>query len=39
MNNLLNDYYDVRLKEDRLARLSEFDQFSFHKLDMTSLQY
>jgi len=31
----LNDYYDVRLKGDRLARLREFDGFSFHKLDMT----
>lgn len=31
----LNDYYDVRLKEDRLARLCEFDRFSFHKLDTT----
>lgn len=31
----LNDYYDVRLKEDRLARLREFDGFSFRKLDMT----
>lgn len=31
----LNDYYDVRLKKDRLARLSEFDGFTFHKLDMT----
>lgn len=31
----LNDYYDVRLKEDRLAQLSAFDNFSFLKLDMT----
>lgn len=31
----LNNYYDVRLKEDRLARLREFDRFSFHKLDIT----
>lgn len=31
----LNDYYDVRLKEDRLALLRQFDGFSFHKLDMT----
>ena len=31
----LNDYYDVRLKEDRLAQLSPFDNFSFLKLDMT----
>lgn len=31
----LNDYYDVRLKKDRLAQLRQFDNFSFHKLDMT----
>lgn len=31
----LNDYYDVRLKEDRLARLRQFERFSFHKLDIT----
>lgn len=30
----LNDYYDVRLKEDRLARLSAFDKFTFLKLDI-----
>lgn len=30
----LNDYYDVRLKEDRLAQLSAYDNFSFLKLDM-----
>ncbi len=31
----LNDYYDVQLKNDRLAQLSPFDRFSFVKLDMT----
>ncbi len=31
----LNDYYDVQLKNDRLAQLSPFDRFSFFKLDMT----
>ena len=31
----LNDYYDVRLKEDRLAQLRQFGKFSFHKLDIT----
>jgi len=30
----LNDYYDVRLKEDRLARLTPHAGFSFHKLDV-----
>lgn len=31
----LNDYYDVRLKEDRLKKLKEFANFSFQKLDLT----
>jgi UDP-glucuronate 4-epimerase len=31
----LNDYYDVQLKQDRVAQLSAFEKFSFHKLDMT----
>ena len=30
----LNDYYDVRLKEHRLARLSSRDGFEFLKLDI-----
>jgi UDP-glucuronate 4-epimerase len=30
----LNDYYDVRLKEARLAELRAFSGFSFAKLDM-----
>src|SRR5215475_1051209 len=30
----LNDYYDVRLKEDRLARLLPHDRFSFVKMDI-----
>lgn len=31
----LNDYYDVRLKENRLAQLKSFEKFSFFKLDIT----
>lgn len=31
----LNDYYDVRLKRDRLAQLSAFSSFSFQALDIT----
>lgn len=31
----VNDYYDVRLKEDRLALLKEQTQFSFHRLDLS----
>ena len=31
----LNDYYDVRLKEDRLKRLYDYGGFSFHKVDIT----
>ena len=30
----LNDYYSVRLKEDRLARLLSDPGFSFHRLDL-----
>ncbi|MGH1462423.1 MAG: NAD-dependent epimerase [Neptuniibacter sp.] len=30
----LNDYYDVRLKNARLDRLTEYPNFSFHKLDV-----
>lgn len=30
----LNDYYDVRLKVDRLQRLESHDAFQFHKLDI-----
>jgi UDP-glucuronate 4-epimerase len=30
----LNDYYDVRLKEARLARLTNHPRFSFHKLSV-----
>lgn len=30
----LNDYYDVQLKNDRLDRLSRFDNFNFIKLDL-----
>ncbi len=30
----LNDYYDVRLKKDRLAQLEGQSGFSFHRLDL-----
>jgi UDP-glucuronate 4-epimerase len=30
----LNDYYDVRLKEDRLARLLAYSKFRFSRLDI-----
>ena len=30
----LNDYYDVSLKEARLARLANEPRFSFHKMDL-----
>ena len=33
MDNL-NSYYDPALKNARLARLREYDGFSFHKLDL-----
>jgi len=28
----LNDYYDVQLKQDRLARLASFENFTFVKM-------
>ena len=31
----LNDYYDVKLKEARLARLSEHKEFTFERLDIS----
>lgn len=31
----LNDYYDPQLKKDRLGELKDFDQFEFHKIDLT----
>lgn len=30
----LNDYYDVRLKNDRLKNLEQYENFSFHKVDI-----
>jgi len=30
----LNDYYDVRLKEARLAQLSPFERFRFRRMDL-----
>ncbi len=30
----INDYYDTKLKEDRLALLNEHSSFKFYKLDM-----
>lgn len=31
----INDYYDVRLKQSRLARLQRFKQFEFYKTDLS----
>lgn len=31
----LNDAYDVRLKEWRLSQLEEFENFTFHRIDIT----
>jgi len=31
----LNDYYDVSLKQARLAKLSRKESFNFHKIDMS----
>ena len=34
----LNDYYDVRLKEARLARLEGRNGFTFHKIDIADFE-
>lgn len=34
----LNDYYPVNLKEDRLAILSPYKNFEFHKIDLADKQ-
>jgi len=34
----MNDYYDVRLKRARLDRLTDHDNFAFHKLDLADLK-
>ena len=34
----MNDYYDVRLKQARLDRLTPHDNFAFHKLDLADLK-
>lgn len=34
----LNDYYDVDLKKDRLARLEAYDRFFFSRLDLECCQ-
>ncbi|QWR76282.1 NAD-dependent epimerase [Candidatus Magnetomonas plexicatena] len=31
----LNDYYDVKLKQDRLSQLKQHNNFRFHKFDLT----
>ena len=32
--DILNDYYDVQIKKDRLSRLSESERFHFYKTDL-----
>jgi len=34
----MNDYYDVSLKEARLSVLSDYDNFTFNKIDISSLK-
>ena len=34
----LNDYYDVKLKQDRLAQLQPYDKFRFIKLDIADIE-
>jgi len=34
----MNDYYDVSLKEARLSILSDYDNFTFNKIDISNLR-
>ena len=34
----LNDYYDVKLKQDRLVQLQSYDKFRFIKLDIADIE-
>ena len=34
----MNDYYDVSLKEARLTFLSDYDNFTFNKINISDLQ-
>ena len=34
----MNSYYDVSLKEKRLSKLYDYDNFTFNKVDITDLQ-
>ncbi len=34
----MNDYYDVRLKEDRLSKLQEFERYQFIKADLADMK-
>ncbi len=36
--DVVNDYYDVRLKEARLKQLNEHTDFTFHKIDLADLE-
>ena len=35
----LNDYYDVKLKNDRLMILKKYDNFNFTKIDISNKDY
>ena len=34
----LNDYYDVRLKNDRLEQLKKMPEFTFYQIDLENLE-
>jgi UDP-glucuronate 4-epimerase len=36
--DIINDYYDIKLKEDRLAILLKSPNFTFYKIDLSSKQ-
>lgn len=33
--DIINDYYDVRLKQDRLTQLEKYNRFKFYKTDLS----
>lgn len=37
--DIVNDYYDIQLKNDRLKQLATNPAFSFHKIDLSQLEH
>jgi hypothetical protein len=36
--DIVNDYYDITLKNDRLSQLNQYDNFQFNKTDLADKQ-